>query len=209
MTPVSVSTPAAASFSDRPPASELTAFVGFRRIATGPRTEVLAQLRQRTKRGASASASASASVFVFDDHTGEQIDLDLRPDTPASYDVPHAQQPARAVGRPKLGVIAREVTLLPRHWDWLGCQPGGASVALRRLVEEARRVNVDRDTTRVARDATYRFMSAIAGDLAGFEEAARALFAGDAERFGSVITAWPTDLRTHLQKMSAAAWGAL
>ena len=189
--------------SDRQPASTLTAFLGFRRIAGGPFTEVLAQLRQRAKRGASAPA------FVFDDHTGEQIDLDLRPDAPAVSDhMPDASSPARAVGRPKLGVTAREITLLPRHWDWLGCQPGGASVALRRLVEQARRVNVDRDTARGAREATYRFMSAIAGDLAGFEEAARALFASDPERFHGCTATWPADLRTHLQKLSSAAWDA-
>ncbi len=79
-------------------------------------------------------------------------------------------QPAepRGRGRPKLGVVAREVTLLPRHWDWLNAQPGGASVALRKLVEQARRANGDADRARAAREAAYHFMSAMAGDLPAF-----------------------------------------
>ena len=112
----------------------------------------------------------------------------------------------RGVGRPKLGVVAREVTLLPRHWDWLNRQPGGASVALRRLVQEASRVNADRDAVRASREAAYRFMTAIAGALPGFEEATRALFAGERNRFEGLIDAWPADLRTHLQELSAAGW---
>ncbi|RZI91619.1 MAG: DUF2239 family protein, partial [Variovorax sp.] len=111
-------------------------------------------------------------------------------------------------GRPKLGVVAREVTLLPRHWDWLNRQPGGASVALRKLVEDARRVNTDRDTVRAAREATYRFMSAIAGHLPGFEEAARALFANEKERFDALVAPWPDDVPDHLRKLSASAWSA-
>src|SRR5579863_6549713 len=104
----------------------------------------------------------------------------------------------RGRGRPKLGVVAREVTLLPRHWDWLASQPGGASVALRKLVEEARRANGDRDRHRAARDAAYHFMSAMAGNFNGFEEASRALFADDRGRFGELIAAWPDDIRDHI-----------
>ena len=95
-------------------------------------------------------------------------------------------------GRPKLGVVAREVTLLPRHWDWLDAQPGGASVALRKLVEEARRATGDADRARAARDAAYHFMSAMAGNLPTFEEASRALFAGDRRRLAALIAPGPT-----------------
>jgi hypothetical protein len=98
-------------------------------------------------------------------------------------------------------VVAREVTLLPRHWDWLNGQPGGASVALRKLVEEARRVNEGRDRVRRAQESAYRFMSAMAGDLPAFEEAARALFAGKADQFASLICRWPKDVRMHLERM--------
>jgi uncharacterized protein len=98
-------------------------------------------------------------------------------------------------------VVAREVTLLPRHWEWLSAQPGGASVALRKLVDEARRANSDRDRSRVARDAAYYFMSAMAGDLANFEEAARALFANDRRRLAALIAGWPDDIRDHIVKL--------
>ena len=110
----------------------------------------------------------------------------------------------RGRGRPKLGVVAREITLLPRHWDWLNSQPGGASVALRKLVEEARRGSGDRDRIRSAQEAAYHFMSAIAGNLPGFEEASRALFAYDRRRFGDLIAAWPEDVRDHVIKLAFA-----
>ncbi len=153
-------------------------------------------------------------VLVFDNATGRSIDIDTRGAddeiiarfTKAESDAQHAdeadcgttQREARGRGRPKLGVIAREVTLLPRHWDWLSKQPGGASVALRKLVEDARRVNAPRDTRRAAHERAYHFMSAMAGDLPGFEEAARALFADDRPRFGALITGWPVDVRDHV-----------
>src|SRR5262245_3846770 len=108
----------------------------------------------------------------------------------------------RRPGRPKLGVVAREVTLLPRHWEWLGAQPGGASVALRKLVEEARRANGDADRARAARDAAYRFMSVMAGNLAGFEEASRALFADDRRRFVGLVAGWPDDVRDHVVRLA-------
>jgi hypothetical protein len=155
----------------------------------------------------------SVLLRVFDDATGELVPLDLRaPPVLQPGDLSPVPSPApapavaRAVGRPKLGVVAREVTLLPRHWDWLSRQPGGASVALRRLVEAARVAHSGRDGLRASREAAYRFMSEMAGDLPGFEEAARALFAGDESRFGTQIAPWPTDLRSHLQLLSAAAW---
>jgi hypothetical protein len=119
---------------------------------------------------------------------------------PASPQEP-ASEPRRR-GRPKLGVVAREVTLLPRHWEWLNAQPGGASVALRKLVEAARRANGDKDRSRAARDAAYHFMSAMAGNLPQFEEACRALFAGDHRRFTTLIAAWPGDVRDHIIRLA-------
>ena len=92
----------------------------------------------------------------------------------------------RGRGRPKLGVVAREVTLLPRHWDWLNSQSGGASVALRKLVEAARLAGDDKDRTRHAQEAAYRFMTALAGNLPGYEEATRALYAADPARFDAI-----------------------
>lgn len=173
----------------------LTAFAGFERIAKGSKKEVFAQLRPY---------SGSAPLLIFDDTSGALVDLDLREPVPAPE--PMAAEAPRSVGRPKLGVVAREVTLLPRHWDWLGRQPGGASVALRRLVEEARRIHHGRDTVREAREAAYRFMTAMAASLEGFEEAARALFAGDAQRFAALVAAWPQDVAEYLQGLAAASW---
>lgn len=182
------------------PEPTLTAFAGFERIAAGSRAEVVAQLRARAD---------AQPVFVFDDGTGERLDLDLREGLLAAPESAAAdEQATRGVGRPKLGVVAREVTLLPRHWDWLSRQPGGASVALRRLIDEARRVQADRDAQRASREAAYRFMSAIAGDLPGFEEAARALFADERTRFDELIGPWPEDVNSYLRQLAAAAWSA-
>ncbi len=181
------------SSSDAP----LTAFDGVHRIAAGSRADVTDLLRHH---------EPVAAVLVFADDTGEQVELDLR--------LGHGGAPAvvdaapRGVGRPKLGVVAREVTLLPRHWDWLGRQPGGASVALRRLVDEARKVNATRDVERASREGVYRFMSAIAGDLPDFDEAARALFAADRARFDSLVAPWPEDIGAHLRLLAQQSWGS-
>ena len=112
----------------------------------------------------------------------------------------------RKPGRPKLGVVSREVTLLPRHWDWLNMQPGGASVALRKLVEEARKGSFEKDKLRIAQESTFRFMSAMAGDLQDFEESTRALFANDQIRFQTLIDRWPDDIKAHIKLISAAAF---
>src|SRR4029079_13633389 len=137
---------------------------------------------------AKAAVDKGEQVLIFDDTTSESIELDFRGSSedllrrlarPDSREVAAVSGAARGPGRPKLGVVAREVTLLPRHWEWLNAQPGGASVALRKLVEEARRSNEAKDRLRQAQEALYRFMSTVAGDEAGFEEASRALFAGD------------------------------
>ncbi|MGP1683930.1 MAG: DUF2239 family protein [Giesbergeria sp.] len=175
----------------------ITAFAGFERIAQGSREDIFAQLRQY---------AGGASLLIFDDTSGALVDLDLREPVPDAAAEPAKESAPRSVGRPKLGVVAREVTLLPRHWDWLSRQPGGASVALRRLVEEARRVHHGRDAVRESREAAYRFMTAMAGALEGFEEAARALFAGDKERFSELTAPWPVDVSRYLQGLAAASW---
>ncbi len=186
--------------------SHFTAFEGQSRLASGPLAEVALAVKK------AADRAMPTPIVIFDDATGRPIDLDLRgsdadivarlPQTP-NIPEPTAEQTApRGRGRPKLGVVAREVTLLPRHWDWLSAQPGGASVALRKLVEEARRARGDADRNRQARDAAYHFMSAMAGNLSGFEEASRALFASDRRRFTELIAAWPHDIRDHTVKLA-------
>jgi hypothetical protein len=197
-------TPPDVSATPDPSTQQVSAFAGFQRIANGPAAEVIAQLRATPQ-------PPDVLVRVFEDATGSRLEFDLRPQAAEAEPSPAPQAPAappppRAVGRPRLGVVAREVTLLPRHWEWLNRQPGGASVALRRLVDEARHVHRERDALRAAREASYRVMTEMAGDLPGFEEAARALFAGDGKQFQLLIEPWPQDLKTYLQQLSAAAW---
>ncbi len=188
------------------PSQSFIAFEGHTRLWTGPLPEVALKVK-------AASGRDTAAIMIFD-QSGRVIDLDTRgsdEEVVARYSAASQPEPVaspaadvRGRGRPKLGVIAREVTLLPRHWDWLNTQPGGASVALRKLVDEARRTSGDRDRTRAAQEAAYRFMSAIAGNLPGFEEASRALFANDRRRFGELIAAWPEDVRDHAIRLAFA-----
>jgi hypothetical protein len=148
---------------------------------------------------------AQQTVLIYNDSTGRAIDIDSRgsdAEILARLARPAPSAIARGRGRPKLGVVAREVTLLPRHWQWLGAQPGGASVAIRKLVETARRANQDVDQRRQRQEAAYHFMSAMAGNLPNFEEAARALFANDRERFTELVGSWPTDVRDHSVRLA-------
>jgi len=169
-----------------------TAFAGDRCIASGAPHEVAAAVK--------AAADAGERVLVFDDAGARPVEFDLRGDLDAVLarlaPGPPPVEEKRGPGRPKLGVTAREVTLLPRHWDWLAAQPGGASVALRKLVEASLREAEGPDRVRKGREAAYRFMTAIAGDLPGYEAAVRALFASDAAGFEAAMTAWPVDIRT-------------
>ncbi|MCT2401126.1 DUF2239 family protein [Novosphingobium mangrovi (ex Huang et al. 2023)] len=167
-----------------------TAFLDGKRIARGTRRELVATLRGH-----------QAGVLVFDDETGKVVDLDWR-----ESEAP-AAAPARKRGRPKLGVTAREVTLLPRHWDWLNRQPGGASQALRRLVDAARKAEDGRASRRVAQERAYRFMSAMAGDFPGFEQASRLLFADDPEGLAQTIAPWPADVREYVMALLHSSEG--
>ncbi|MBO9352392.1 DUF2239 family protein [Bordetella petrii] len=181
-----------------------TAFDGHRRIAAGPLPAVALAVKRALQ------STTPGPVLIYSDATGRLVDVDLRGsdeeivarispgETPASVAAPAA----RGRGRPRLGVVSREVTLLPRHWDWLGAQPGGASVALRKLVEEARLANQEQDRYRQRQEAAYHFMSSIAGDMAGFEEATRALFANDRERLGLCVAGWPQDVRNHALRLA-------
>lgn len=175
-----------------------TAFEDGRHLATGPAAVVALAVKQAVARG--------ASPLVFDDSSGRQIDFDLRGSD--SEVTARLEPPARAAGRPKLGVVAREVTLLPRHWDWLATQPGGASVALRKLVEAARNAGAGGERQRLAQEAADRFMGAMLGDAPGYEEASRSLYAGDADRFRTLSENWPADLRDHARGLAGPAFEA-
>jgi uncharacterized protein len=196
------------------PSISCTAFFGTRQIASGELLFVA------LKAWEAAHSDQSASLLIFDDATSKLIEIDFRgsaedlskrlskmemPAAP-SGDSTISEEAKRGPGRPKLGVVPREVTLLPRHWDWLGTQPGGASVALRKLVEQARKSNQSADRLRQAQEAAYRFMSAMAGNEIGFEEAARALFAGNRELFSKHVESWPIDVGNHARKLAAPAF---
>lgn len=173
-----------------------TAFAGDRTIASGRLAAVLERAMEHR--------SAKRPLLVFDDLTGRQADFDLR----GSLEEVLARVEGRertGPGRPRLGVVSREVSLLPRHWDWLEAQPNGISAALRRLVDEARKRAPAGERARAARDAASRFMWAMAGNLPGFEEASRALFADDRGRLEELTRRWPKDVRAHVVRM---AWGA-
>lgn len=178
------------------PDVQCTAFQGAHRIASGDLNEVTSVAKAVLSRG------ENAPVVIFDNVTSEVIDLDFRSTPSLGED----KTTPRGPGRPKLGVVAREITLLPRHWEWLNTQPGGASVALRKLVEEARRVNKTKDRIRDAQASTYRFMSAMAGNEPGFEEASRALFSGNKQAFHSLTDAWPRDVRDHVHQLARSAF---
>ena len=187
------------------PPQNCTAFAGTKCIASGG----LRQVALKSK--AVIDADERMQILIFDDATSNIVEVDFRgsPEDVLRRISGAGSQDARnrGPGRPKLGVVAREVTLLPRHWDWLASQPGGASVTLRKLVEQARKDNRGKDRQRQAREAAYRFMSAVAGNLPGFEEAARALFAGERYRFEEIVKSWPDDVREHAVKLAAPGFG--
>jgi hypothetical protein len=180
-----------------------TAFAGHSRIATGPLAQVALAAKAAIDRG-------DSPLLIFDDANARQMEIDFR-GTPADVvarlnqrfagfpggtQVDEHAAPRRA-GRPKLGVVGREVTLLPRHWDWLADQPGGASVAIRRLIDSERKASEFKLLARKAQETTYRFMHAIAGDFPRFEDASRALSAADRDAFARHTEDWPADIRDH------------
>lgn len=178
-----------------------TAFSGYHRIASGSLATVALAVKRAIETG------VNGPILIFDNTTGRSIDIDTRgseqevlarllllPDEASEENV---LVKTKGRGRPKLGVVSREITMLPRHWDWLNAQPGGASVVLRKLVDEARRTHGEKDKRRKAHERAYYFMSAMAGDMPNFEEAARALFADNYSRLGELIAEWPEDVRSY------------
>lgn len=191
------------------------AFQGTSLIAAGP----LATVADAAK--VAFDLAPDRTILFFDDVTSLPIEVDLRgsredvaqryapaPALPAAEDAAESVESHRGPGRPKLGVVAREVTLLPRHWEWLSKQTGGASVALRKLVDEAKKANEAKDRARLAQESAYRFMSTMAGNQADFEEATRAFFANNSERFEQLLHAWPADVREHALVLASRAFGA-
>lgn len=192
-------------------AAELHTYAAFAQhhlIAAGPIEVVALKTKAWLEQG-------GESVLIFEDQSGQQLDLDLRGSDEEALQrlhehpwLQHARKPRELTrpGRPKLGVVAREVTLLPRHWDWLAEQRGGASVTLRKLVEESMKKSRAPDQARRSREAAGKFMGAMAGNLPCYEEALRALTRKEFGRLDSLIAAWPADIREHVRKLIAKAW---
>ncbi|TDQ93118.1 DUF2239 family protein [Paraburkholderia silvatlantica] len=203
-------------------ANGCTAFAGTRLIARGAPLQVALAVKAELEREGNEHGAA---VLVFDDHDARPVEFDLR-GTAKDIEARIVAQASRAAsaaapnviddqapddaprgrGRPKLGVVAREVTLLPRHWDWLGAQPGGASVVLRRLVDAARHASEARERVRAAQEAAHRFMTALAGNLPDYEEALRALYAGERSRFEAANAPWPVDVRDYARELAESAF---
>jgi hypothetical protein len=176
-----------------------SAFAGDRRIARGTLEEILRKTKQRLQR------KPDLQVLIFEDRTGRQVEFDFRRSVEeiVRRAQPEVSEQAPGPGRPRLGVVSREVSLLPRHWEWLEAHPQGISAGIRRLVDEARKRDPEGDRARSARFAASRFMSAMAGDLPKFEEASRALFAENKIGFAKLIQFWPADVRQHLDELLA------
>jgi hypothetical protein len=180
-----------------------TAFAGSHRLASGPVREMLREAKTYL------DAGGCESLLIFDDQTGAQVEFDFEgsPDEVIARlddDPAFAPPPPARPGRPKLGVVSREISLLPRHWEWLDQQPSGCSAALRRLVEAASKTDQASQRARGARDAAGKFMWAMAGNLPGFEEASRALYAGDQVRLVELVAEWPSDIRDHVVRLAGA-----
>lgn len=184
---------------------QYTAFANHKRIASGEILDVVVKVKKFLKN------DSKTQILIFDDLTSNQVEVDLRGTTEnvtrrldallANTDGEKKSGP----GRPRLGVTPKEVTLLPEHWEWLARQPGGASVTLRKLVEEAKKKNHARDLIRHAQEVAYKFMTVMAGDLPLYEEALRALYAGESKKFEKMIADWPRDIQEYVRNLANPA----
>ncbi|HEX3775864.1 MAG TPA: DUF2239 family protein [Polyangiaceae bacterium] len=169
-----------------------SAFVGERQIAAGDLRSLLGAVK------AHLDKARDPRVLIFEDQTGQQLDFDFSGSIAEVLERAIPAVPERAgPGRPKLGVVSREVSLLPRHWEWLENEAQGISATLRRLVDEAKKKHPGEQQARKTREAVNRFLTAMAGNLENYEEATRALFARDDARFAELIRGWPRDIRRH------------
>lgn len=179
-----------------------SAFSGTRMLISGPLENVLREIKQFLQ----PRRPSAAEPLIFCDQTGKQVDFDFRGTIEDVLSKALPPPPHDGPGRPRLGVVSREITLLPRHWEWLECQPSGASAALRLLVDEARKTDNPEAVYRARIQAISRIMSVVAGDLPGFEEAYRALYRHDRARLAQCIEHWPHDIRSYvLERVNVSA----
>ncbi|MDO9181477.1 MAG: DUF2239 family protein [Bacteriovorax sp.] len=183
-----------------------TAFDGNKLLFQGPLSDIVLKIKKRLGK------AENSSILIFSDSTGKTMDFNFqgnerdvqrRLEVYVTEEVPKDNS---GPGRPKLGVISREVSLLPRHWEWLATQSGGASSTLRTLVEEAKKKLTNGNQIKQAQERTYKFISAIAGDFEGYEEALRALYKRDENNFLIQIQGWPNDVKNHAIEMATPAF---
>ena len=152
------------------------------------------------------------SALILQDSTCQIIDLDLSGDEAllerkANHYPIRSQAPVPDSKDP----ITGEITLLPRHWQWLAEQGGNASATLRRLIDEARRdpkQKADNECRR-RQQLTYRFCQALCGDFQGYEDALRALYAADKDSFKTHISTWPADFALRAEALAEPIWATV
>ena len=185
-----------------------TAFEGTTRLFRGSFQEVVLKVKERIGR------AEHSTVLIFSDDTGKTMDFNFQGSVKEVlrrleiYVSKEESRPASGPGRPKLGVISREVSLLPRHWEWLASQQGGASATMRKLIEEARKRSSTRISVKQIQERAYRFMSVVAGDMKGYEEALRALYKADRKSFLLHTQDWPADVRSHAIELAKPVFEA-
>ena len=165
------------------PQETFTVFIDSNIAAAGTKGDIRNQLQEI------AQADLAFLPLIFEDATGRQVDFNPNDEEPPTQ--------KQTVGRPKLGVTAREVTLLPRHWSWLDSQSGGASARLRFLVETAMKDISPKDRIKQAQENCTRFLTAVADNLTDYEDATRALYRRDEAMFWRVTATWPVDIRKY------------
>ncbi|MBL7689782.1 MAG: DUF2239 family protein [Bdellovibrionaceae bacterium] len=181
-----------------------TAFEGSKLLVRGPLDKVVLKSKHRLEK------SPEASILIFSDSTGRTIDFNFHgseDDVLKRLEIYVSGEEAKSAngpGRPKLGVVSREVSLLPRHWEWLANQTGGASATLRKLIESEQKKSAGGLSLKQAQERVYKFMSVLAGDLEGYEEALRALYRKDVDSFQTHIKSWPRDVKTHTLTLAAS-----
>lgn len=171
-----------------------TVFDKFQILSQGSLNEVAIAVKKRLR------IQSDARILIFSDSTGRQVDLDFSGTEKDTLErlkiyIPKTASPHTGAGRPKLGVIPREISLLPHHWEWLLNQEGGASSAIRRLIDEKNKpALLAKDKIKQAQEVTYKFLSAIAGDLPHFEDVIRFLYRKDKKKFENLMSDWPKDI---------------
>ncbi len=179
-----------------------TAFEGHKLLFRGKLHDVVLKIKKKLGK------SDNSSVWIFNDLTGKIMDFNFQGSEKdvlkrlEIFSSEDAKKASTGPGRPKLGVISREISLLPRHWEWLAGQPSGASATLRRLIEDAKKKSQGSHNIKQLQERSYKVMSVLAGDLGGYEEALRALYKRDEKKFYQQMKDWPQDVKDHLNELS-------